>query len=107
MATIVRRATVEDAGLLSSLNDEVQGLHAEQLPWRFKHPGPGTFPPSAAADLLVNPNNLVFVAHIDGNPAGYAYAEVVRRAETSFHHVYETIYLHHIAVHSANRRCGV
>jgi ribosomal protein S18 acetylase RimI-like enzyme len=107
MAIVVRRATIDDAALISSLNADVQAIHAAALPWRFKSPGPETFPPSAAADLLVNPNNLVFVADIDSEPAGYAYAEVIRRGATSFHHAYETIYLHHISVRSERRRCGV
>jgi ribosomal protein S18 acetylase RimI-like enzyme len=107
MAIVVRRATIDDAALISSLNAEVQAIHAAALPWRFKSPGPETFPPSAAANLLASSNNLVFVADIESEPAGYAYAEVIRRAESSFHHAYESIYLHHISVRSAHRRCGV
>ncbi|HKA78405.1 MAG TPA: GNAT family N-acetyltransferase [Xanthobacteraceae bacterium] len=107
MAIVVRRATIDDAALISSLNADVQAIHAAELPWRFKAPGPETFPPSSAASLLANPNNLVFVADIDSEPAGYAYAEVIRRGATSFHHAYETIYLHHISVRSERRRCGV
>jgi len=107
MAIVVRRATNDDAALISTLNADVQAIHAAELPWRFKSPGPETFPPSAAASLLANPNNLVFVADIDSEPAGYAYAEVIRRSETPFHHAFEMIYLHHISVRSAHRRCGV
>jgi ribosomal protein S18 acetylase RimI-like enzyme len=107
MAAIVRRATLGDADLLSSLNVDVQAIHAEALPWRFKPAGPDTFPPSAAADLLASPNNLLFVAEVDTKPAGYAYAEVIRRPETSFHYSYEMVYLHHISVRAEHRRCGV
>jgi ribosomal protein S18 acetylase RimI-like enzyme len=107
MAIVVRRAITDDAALISSLNADVQAIHAAALPERFKSPGPETFPPSAAAGLLANPKNLVFVAEVDSEPAGYAYAEVIRRAETQFHHAYEMIYLHHISVRSAHRRCGV
>jgi len=107
MAIVVRRATIDDAALISTLNADVQAIHAAELPWRFKVPGPETFPPSAAASLLGNPNNLVFVADIEAEPAGYAYAEVVRRSETPFHHAFEMIYLHHISVRAAHRRCGV
>jgi hypothetical protein len=82
MNAVVRRATAADAELLSALNADVQAIHAQALPFRFKAPGPETFPPSSAAALIANSNNLVFVAEIDGAAAGYAYAEVVRRAET-------------------------
>ena len=102
MAIVVRRAVTDDAALISSLNADVQAIHAAALPERFKGPGAETFPPSAAAGLLA-----VLVAETDGAPSGYAYAEVIRRAESSFHHAYDTVYLHHISVRSAHRRCGV
>jgi ribosomal protein S18 acetylase RimI-like enzyme len=107
MALVVRRATVNDAELISSLNADVQAIHAAAMPFRFKPPGPGTFPPSAAAGLLTNPGNLVFVAEVDDIPAGYGYAEVIRRPETSFHFAFEMIYLHHISVRPEHRRGGV
>jgi hypothetical protein len=50
MNTVVRRATEVDSALLSSLNEDVQALHAAALPWRFKPPGRG-FPPAEAAAL--------------------------------------------------------
>ena len=107
MQTVVRRATADDAELISSLNADVQAIHAAALPWRFKPPGPETFPPAAAAGLLANANNLVFIANFDAEPAGYLYAEVIRRAETTFHHGYEMLYLHHISVRPQHRRRGV
>src|SRR5215831_7217532 len=60
MPTMVRRATSADAALLSSLNAEVQAIHAEALPTWFKPPGPPAFPPG----LMDNPSNLVFVAEV-------------------------------------------
>jgi ribosomal protein S18 acetylase RimI-like enzyme len=107
MPPVVRRATVGDAELISSLNADVQAIHAAAMPFRFKPPGPETFPPSAATALLGNPNNLVFVAEIDSVPGGYAYAEVIRRSETHFHFAFEMVYLHHISVRPEHRRAGV
>jgi ribosomal protein S18 acetylase RimI-like enzyme len=104
---IVRRADAADAETVSRLNADVQAVHAEALPWRFKPPGPDTFPPSAAAALLANAGNLVFIAEIDGVAAGYAYAEIVRREETAFHHAHQMVYLHHISVRPEMRRHGV
>lgn len=106
MSLVVRRATAEDANTLSSLNADVQALHAEALPFRFKPPGPETFPPATAAAVIANANNLVFVAEIDGVPAGYAYAEAIRRGETAFHLAYDLVYLHHIIVRPPFRRLG-
>src|SRR6266478_2115987 len=94
MTTVIRRASATDADLLSSLNADVQAIHASALPWHFKPPGPATFPPAAAAAVLAQPDNLVFIAEIDSLPAGYAYAEIVRRPESSFHYAYEMVHLH-------------
>jgi ribosomal protein S18 acetylase RimI-like enzyme len=107
---IIRRAAEHDADALSALNADVQGIHAAAMPWLFKPPGPPgphTFPPEAAADLLTRPENIVFVAEIDGVAAGYAYAEIIHRPETSFHYAHDLVYLHHISVTPAHRRHGL
>ena len=107
MSSTVRRATAADADVLSSLNADVQGLHASALPERFKTPGPDTFPPTAARMLLVNPGNLVFIAEVASDPAGYAYAEVVRVPESPFRHAWDEVHLHHVSVRPIYRRMGV
>jgi ribosomal protein S18 acetylase RimI-like enzyme len=104
---VIRRANDSDAATISSLNADVQALHAAALPWRFKPPGAETFPPAAAAALLANPDNLVFVAEVESVPVGYAYAEIMRRAETPFCYAYEMVYLHHISVRPAHRGRGI
>jgi ribosomal protein S18 acetylase RimI-like enzyme len=103
MPVTVRRATSADAGLLSSLNAEVQAIHASALPTWFKPPGPPAFPPG----LVDDPNNLVFVAEVGAEPAGYVYASVSRHAETPWRFASEMIYLHQIGVRAAHRRQGV
>jgi GNAT superfamily N-acetyltransferase len=107
MAIIIRRATTADAELVSSLNADVQAVHAAAVPWRFKRPGPDCFPPAEAAALIAQPAHFVFIADVDTQPAGYAYAEVVRRPETSWHYAYAMLYLHHLSVRPDFRRCGV
>jgi diamine N-acetyltransferase len=107
MAILIRKAVEQDAAVLASLNADVQGLHAAVMPWFFKPPGPDTLPPEAVAAMLAPPENLVFIAEVDGVSAGYAYAEIVRRPETPFHYAYDMVYLHHISVRPAHRRHGV
>jgi diamine N-acetyltransferase len=104
---VIRPADTADAAIVSSLTADVQAVHAAALPRRFKPPGPETFPPAAAAELLANPANLVFVAEIDFTPVGYAYAEHIRRPESSFQYAHEMIHLHHISVRAAYQRRGV
>lgn len=108
MATIrIRQAGAGDADALSLLNADVQALHAAAVPWWFKPPGPGSFPPGAAAALIAKPENLVFLAEAAGAPTGYAYAEIIRQAETPFRHACEMVHLHHLSVRPACRRQGV
>ena len=97
MTTVVRGATSADAALVSALNADVQALHAAALPWWFKPAGPQSFPPEAAATVIANPDNIVLVAETDGAPSGYAYAEVVSRAETPWRYAYQMVYLHQSA----------
>ena len=107
MATIIRKATEQDADVLLALNADVQAVHATAIPWLFKPPGPQTFPPAAVKDLLAEPDNLVFIAEVDGIAAGYAYAKIQQWPETSFTHACDMIYLHHLSVNPAHRRHGV
>lgn len=107
MAIAVRQAVAADAPVVSALNADVQALHAAALPWRFKPPSAETFPTAAAAELLAHPDNLVFIAEVDSIVGGYAYAEVIRRAESASQYAYEMIYLHHISVQPGHRRRGL
>jgi ribosomal protein S18 acetylase RimI-like enzyme len=103
----VRRAIASDAQILSLLNRDVQAVHAAALPFRFKPPSQHSFPPAEAAALLAKFENLVLLAQVDQDPAGYAYAEIVRRPETSLTYAFEMLYLHHISVGTRFRRQGV
>jgi ribosomal protein S18 acetylase RimI-like enzyme len=107
MKAVIREATAADADIISSLNNDVQAAHASAMPWWFKPTSPDTFPPDAVARLLDDPSNLVFVAEVESSPAGYAYAEVMDRPETSFNYAYQMVYVHHISVRPAHRRQGV
>ena len=107
MAIIIRRVVEQDAAILGALNADVQAVHAAALPWLFKPPGPDTFSPGEVKRLLAEPENLVFIAEVDGTAAGYAYAEIQERPETPFVHAYVMVYLHHLSVRPAHRRHGV
>lgn len=103
----VRRADPGDAAAISALNDEVQAIHAAAVPWRFRAPGPDTCPPSEVTRLLAAPGIAVFLAEVDGTPAGYVLAEIQRRPETPRMHAHAMVYVHHIGVGAALRRQGV
>lgn len=103
----VRLATTADAAAIAALNAHVQSIHADAFPWRFKQPS--ALSPSGAdiARILAQPNYFAFVAEMDGAPAGYLTAEIVRRDDTPFHFAYVYLHVHHIAVDPAARRQGI
>ena len=92
---------------MSALNVDVQAIHAAALPERFKPPGPASFPAAETRALLAKADNLVLLAFFDDVPAGYLYAEIVRRPQTSTTRADETIHVHHISVKPAYRRRGI
>jgi ribosomal protein S18 acetylase RimI-like enzyme len=102
----IRPAAPEDAQAISDLNRAVQAIHAAAMPWRFKEPGPDTLPPEEIHGLLAQEATLLFLAEAGSVSAGYVYAEVVRRPETSLTHAYDVIYVHHISVDTQFRRSG-
>jgi ribosomal protein S18 acetylase RimI-like enzyme len=107
MAILIRKATERDADVLRALNADVQAIHAAALPWLFKPPGPDTLASWEVKPLLTEPANLFFIAEVDGDAAGYAYAQIREWPETQFTYGQDMIYLHHLSVRPAHRRHGV
>jgi ribosomal protein S18 acetylase RimI-like enzyme len=103
----IRAATKDDAALIAMLNADVQALHADAVPWRFKQPGPETFTPKDAEALLSRANHVAFLAHVDATPAGYVVAHLMRNPETAFHYAHAMIYVHQISVRPDFQRRGV
>ena len=67
----IRATTPEDAGTISALNADVQQIHADAHPRRFKPPAPHTFTEKDAKDLLSSPGYFGFLALDAGAPIGY------------------------------------
>jgi ribosomal protein S18 acetylase RimI-like enzyme len=102
----VRLATPHDAELISALNAEVQKVHAEALPQLFKPASHETFPASFVRQLLADPDTCIFLGFLYGEPVGYIYAQIVRRAETALRHAWERLHIHHISVKQTHQRRG-
>jgi len=107
MTVFVRRAAAADAPLVATLNLDVQAVHAAAFPKRFKAPGPNSSSELEFAALLAKPENLIFIALIGDEPAGYVYAEVIRRPETALTYAYDMVHVHHVSVAARYRRRGV
>jgi hypothetical protein len=102
MPVEIRATTPEDAGTISALNADVQQIHADAHPWRFKQPGPHTFTEKDAKDLLSKPDCFGFLAFDEGAPIGYVVAEVIRLPESPRRFAHELIYIHEISADLAN-----
>jgi GNAT superfamily N-acetyltransferase len=100
----IRPAQAGDADLIAVLNREVQSKHATALPWLFKD---ADLVREAAEALLRSERNLVLIASVDGQPAGYIYAEFRDFRESPLTFPYEALHIHHISVAKAFRRSGV
>ena len=102
----VRRATEADAHTLSQLDIHVHSIHHEAHPHLFKPAGPESFAVHEIEELLTDGNVHMFIAEVDGRPAGYVFAEVQRRAPSGAFHAREEVYIHGITVEPEFQRHG-
>ena len=103
----VRAATVADADTISSLNDEVQNVHAEALPHLFKPASRETFSAKEVTEILTQPDNHIFLAYFGEEPAGYIYCEIRRREESPAMYARDQVYVLHVSVNRSHQRKGV
>ena len=103
----VRAATVDDADTISSLNDEVQNVHADALPHLFKPASKETFSSKKITEILTQPENHMFLAYFDEEPAGYLYCEIRCREESPATYARDQVYIHHVSVNRSHQRKGV
>jgi ribosomal protein S18 acetylase RimI-like enzyme len=102
----IRPAEAADYAAVARLNAEVQQLHAEGLPQRFKPAPTAPFPREVYEGLLADPQAHLYLAVEAGAPVGYAYAEVLARPETWFRPAHRVVYLHHLGVTRRHRGRG-
>jgi GNAT superfamily N-acetyltransferase len=102
----IRPATENDAAAISALCEDVQRLHAEALPTRFKPASPETFPPERVRELMNTPDHIFFVAEHGDVVIGHIHAEHQSVPETPFRYAAEIIYVHQIGVSPLHRRSG-
>jgi ribosomal protein S18 acetylase RimI-like enzyme len=102
----IRTATDQDAATVAELNIDVQRLHANALPWRFKQPSPTDFTADEALALMRQPDHFTLLANVGEKAVGYLLGEVMRQTETSRRVANEMIYVHHISVRESARGMG-
>lgn len=103
----IRLATGEDAGILAGLNQDVQRIHADAMPHRFKQSDDLTpFRKDFEERILGNPNGYTFIAEVDGNPAGYISALIIQRPENAYTYAMRFVHIDQISVRPAFRKQG-
>ena len=80
----LRKATPNDALLLSGLARDVQNLHAQSHPDVFKMPDSDDFAISFFEEMLVDAAVAVFIAEEEGNALGYTLCRLIERPDTPF-----------------------
>ncbi len=102
----IRRASIDDAELIARLNEPVQRMHAEARPDFFK---PYTLDDDLITfyiDLLIAPENHIFIGEVDGQAVGYVYAKLNRRPESPFTFAIDEIVIDQISVNDDQRGKG-
>ena len=104
---LIREAVTADAGSLSSLNDDVQRMHARAHPHLFKSPGDDAFAVEYLRKALADESTAVYIASIQGEDIGYVNARIVDQPQNPFMKATKCIYIGQISVRPGHRRKGV
>jgi ribosomal protein S18 acetylase RimI-like enzyme len=103
----IRKATSEDALLLSDLSRDVQSLHAQNYADIFKIPQSADFAISFFDEMLADPAVSIFIAEENGEAIGYILCKLIERPENPFTFAMRSLLVEHISVHPAARGQGV
>lgn len=94
----IRRATQDDSRIISTLNVDVQRIHAEAYPHIFKAPESDTFALQYISDRLSDPHNYFFIGEVEGEDIGYVFSRLIDRPENPFMHAWRYIYIDQISI---------
>jgi ribosomal protein S18 acetylase RimI-like enzyme len=102
----IRRATKNDALTLSTLNVDVQVIHAKALPHIFKQPASASFALQFMLDRIDDPLNYFLIGNVGGEDIGYIFARIIDRPENPFMHAWKYIYIDQISIKPTYQRLG-
>jgi ribosomal protein S18 acetylase RimI-like enzyme len=104
---IIRQATIGDAHLLSSLNKDVQSLHAQNHPAVFKRPESDDFAVSFFEEMLTDQAVRIFIAEDEGMSVGYIVCKLIDRPENPFTFAARTLYIDQVSVRPEAQGKGI
>ena len=102
----IRKASIDDAEMLSKMNVHVQRLHADAYPTLFKQPESDDFAVSFFNALLKDPEIVIYIAE-EEVPLGYVVLRFVRRIENPFMHAWNYISIDQISVQPEHQGIGI
>ncbi len=88
----VRQATQDDMDIMNRLMQELHMIHATAVPLVHKVPAPPLESAAYIGELLSNPEDIVLVAEIDGEPAGLVHVRI--RTAPDYPNVLPRTYAH-------------
>jgi GNAT superfamily N-acetyltransferase len=105
---MIRRAVLEDAGLLAEMNRHVHDLHVAHRPDIYKEQRSPEDLTRIYEEQLGHESVRIFIAELPGGEcAGYAIATVRQRAASTLLHAESLIFLNQLAVAPQATRRGV
>jgi ribosomal protein S18 acetylase RimI-like enzyme len=105
-SVLVRRATVEDAEAVTALHGYLQRMHTEVHPDIFTVFDPEMTRPHFEA-MLASDDAFIWVAEIEGEAVGYAWANLMHREATDLAHEQHALHVQALAVAPQARGGGV
>ncbi len=103
----IRKATSEDAMLLSDLSRDVQSRHAQNYADIFKMPHSADFAFSFFDEMLADSDVSIFIAKENREAIGYILCQLIERPENPFTFAMRFLLVEHISVRPAARGQGV
>lgn len=102
----IRRAAVDDAGLLARLNVPVQQTHAEARPDFFKQPAVTDELIADYRNRLSDERTFAFIGELDGEPVGYILAQLSVHAENPYAYATRVMHVDQMSVNPEQRGRG-
>jgi ribosomal protein S18 acetylase RimI-like enzyme len=96
---VIRKATLEDAGLLANLNVPIHRIHSDALPQIFR-PITANDPGIIAffTSMLQSPDDTIHILEVEGVPAGYVHTRIIRNQTNPFAHAHQALRVDAISV---------
>ncbi|WKZ36896.1 MAG: GNAT family N-acetyltransferase [Anaerolineales bacterium] len=107
MFTNIRKATPQDAKILSDLCRDVQTIHAEHHADIFKLPQSADFAATFFEKMLADETVHIFIAENNGEALGYILCKLIEREETVFTFAMRYLLVDQISVGPEARGGGV